>query len=137
MLLHTLRLVVLCTIEDQIAWLQLMKLSLNRQRVKLVALVAPSKFEAKFILQVFDGARDQRTAVKEERSVIVRVIRLQVPLGVWYSNVLFALLYKPLPKPLFIHRIAIASPELLTGQTVAEFRPGQSQGFLLGRLVLD
>ena len=58
MLLHTLRLVVLCTIENQIARLQLVKLSLNRQRVKLVALVAPSKLEAKLILQVFDGARD-------------------------------------------------------------------------------
>ena len=131
MLLHTLWLIVLRTIKDQIAWLQLMELSFDRQCVKLVALVAPSQFEAEFILQVFDGARDQCTAVKEERSVIIRVIGLQVPLSVRYSNVLFALFYKPAPKPVFIHRIAIASPELLTGQTVAVFRPGQPQGFLL------
>lgn len=57
-LLHVHRLVVVGTVEDYVARLHFFLLESDRQRVKLVSLVAATQREPKFDPQVADSSRD-------------------------------------------------------------------------------
>ena len=72
-LLHMHRPIVVGTVEDDVPRLHVFLLEGYRQRVILVGLVAAAQGEPKFYPQVADGPRDQRTAVEEERRVVIRI----------------------------------------------------------------
>ena len=62
-LLDVLRLIVLGAVKDEVTWLHLIKLQADRQRIKLVSLIARAKLEAKMLPQIINCPSDQCTAV--------------------------------------------------------------------------
>ena len=109
MLLYVLRRVVRSTVENQIAWLHLMELKVDRQGVKLIGLVSSSKTKAKFGSQVIDSSTNESTAVEKERCVIQRVIWLAIALGIWDANILLTLFCKFLSKPVLKFLCSVSS----------------------------
>ena len=67
--------------EDKIAWLQIFKLQLNRQRIKLVSLVPSVQLKAKLVTQIVHNLTYEGTTVEEYRAIIMLVTRFVVAPG--------------------------------------------------------
>lgn len=88
-------------VENYIAWLHLVELQVDGQRVELVALVAWAQLETELFLQVADDFPDEATAVEEERRLVKWVAGLPVALSIGHTEVLLALANEFLAQPVF------------------------------------
>ena len=100
MLLNMLWVVVLSCIENQVSWFHLVLFKLNWQCVILVGLISGTKLKAKFVSQIVDRPSYQRTAVKEEGCCVKWISGFAITFGIGDTQVLLALLDKPLPEPI-------------------------------------
>ena len=67
-----------------------------------MGLVATTKCETEFTPQVTNSSWDESAAVEEKWCVIEGIIRFSQPLSIWNTYVGLTLLYKALPKPIFV-----------------------------------
>lgn len=101
MLLDMLWMIVLCSIEYDISRLHFVSFEFDWQGIKLVSLIAWAKLKAKFVSQIVNCSPNESAAVQEEWGAVQRVIRLAIPFSVGNPQILFALLDKSLPQPVF------------------------------------
>jgi len=76
------------TIKDEVTWLHLFLLELNRQAIELISLVPSIKLEPEIFSQVIDNLLDQRAAVQVQRCSIMLLAFFPIASGIWYSKVL-------------------------------------------------
>ena len=75
------------TTKDEISWLHLLLLELNRKRIELVCLIPPIKMEPKVISKIKHDLPHESTAVEVQRCVVVLLSLFPVSASVWDTEV--------------------------------------------------
>lgn len=86
--------IVNCTVKNQVAWHHLFELQIDWQRIVLICLIPPVKFEAKIFTQVIDDLANEGAAVEKNRCVIEGVAWVVIAFCVGNSKVLDASINK-------------------------------------------